>query len=148
MVGVIGVIASEVSKVAPLLGSVLGSPAVGVGLSLIASHFGLPVNDAEQLLQAVTNHPETVQEIELKNKAHLDILMDKADARKYGQNYRIFLMVLAIIITAGFFGSLFFLYFVSANINDTEKQLLTLLVGMLASKWQTIIDFFYGASQP
>lgn len=57
-----------------------------------------------------------------------------------------FLKNMAYLVTFGFFCALFLLFFPWALGGD-EKNLLSMLVGMLASKWQTIIDFFFGSSR-
>jgi len=53
---------------------------------------------------------------------------------------------MAYLVTLGFFAALFLL-FMPWQLNGDEKNLLSMLVGMLASKWQTIIDFFFGSSR-
>lgn len=147
MAGLTDAIASEVSKVAPILGAVIGSPAAGIGISLLASFFHVKVDDLEGLLNTVQTNPASVQLVESNNKAYMAMLLDKQDARRFGQDSKLFLKILSATVTFGFFAAIFLLYFQPLNINDTEKQLLMLLLGMLASKWQTIIDFYYGASQ-
>jgi len=57
-----------------------------------------------------------------------------------------FLKNMAYLVTLGFFAALFLL-FMPWQLNGDEKNLLSMLVGMLASKWQTIIDFFFGSSR-
>lgn len=71
---------------------------------------------------------------------------DRKNARQYGVGYKDFLRWMAYLVTFGFFAALFLL-FIPLNLDSEEKNLLSMLVGMLASKWQTIIDFFYGSSR-
>ena len=52
MAGWIDAIASDVKKVAPLLGAVLGSPAASVGVSLLADAFGVDAENKELLTAA------------------------------------------------------------------------------------------------
>lgn len=56
---------------------------------------------------------------------------------------RNFLRRMAAIVTLGFFGCLFLLFYQGTNLNPTEQNLLSMLIGMLASKWQTIIDYLF-----
>lgn len=150
---------SFVGKVAPLLGTALGSPIGGIALSLIANAFGVKNSDAGEILNALQSAPDAAMRLKQLEMDHQEALLkissqdfqtevaDKQDARKYAENYKGFLMLMAIMVTSGFFLCLFLIFSEGININDSEKQLLTLLIGMLASKWQTIIDFFYGASR-
>lgn len=59
---------------------------------------------------------------------------------------RDFLRHMAYLVTIGFFGSLIML-FLPITVTNTQRELLSMLIGMLASKWQTIIDFYYGNSK-
>ncbi len=164
MAGLVDVIESSllniVSKSAPLLGTVLGMPGwAGIGLSLIAKAFGLNSNDQNDIMQAIsgtedaesklkqieTSNAPVLAEIAMKNFA-LETA-DKQSAREYGDHYKEFLKAMAIIVTIGFFGALGMVFTIGTGINEIEKELLCILLGMLASKWQTIIDFFYGASK-
>lgn len=149
----------KVASVAPLLGSVLGSPLAGIAISLLANVFGVDPKDTTALSNAIATDPEASLKIKkleydhqeaLQNIASQDFsneVKDKQDARRYGGEYKYFLMAMCVIVTGGFFGCLFLLFYSGMNLNEIEKQLLSLLIGMLASKWQTIIDFFYGASR-
>ena len=57
-------IASIVAKSAPLLGTVLGSPLAGMGIGLLASHFGVKDNNLQNILDVLTQTPDT--EVKLK----------------------------------------------------------------------------------
>lgn len=143
---------------APILGTVLGSPLAGVALSLIANCFGGNPKDIGDLLNKIkldANASVKLREIELQHQEILQHIashdfeievQDKEDARKYGYLYKDFLLHMSYFVTVGFFAALFLL-FIPLTISESEKNLLSMLVGMLASKWQTIIDFFYGSSR-
>lgn len=149
---------SIVGKSAPLLATVLGSPLAGIALSLIASLFGADPKNIGDLVSKIQNDEEAnikLKELELKHQETLVQIAsndfetetkDKQDARKYGYLYRDFLLHMSYLVTLGFFAALFLL-FIPLTISEAEKNLLSMLVGMLASKWQTIIDFFYGSSR-
>jgi hypothetical protein len=73
-------------------------------------------------------------------------LTELTESEKKAVLYRDFLRHLAYVVTFGFFAALLFL-FLPITFNSEGRELLSMLVGMLASKWQTIIDFFYGSSK-
>jgi hypothetical protein len=162
MAGLTDVIESDlretVGKVAPLLATVLGSPLAGVAVSLIASAFGVSSTDRAKIISAIHDDPEATQKLEALEFKHEEILEniasfnysteveDRKDARQFGGLYKDFLRHMAYVVTFGFFCALFLL-FLPMSIGVEEKNLLSMLVGMLASKWQTIIDFFFGSSR-
>lgn len=148
-----------VSKVAPLLGSILGTPLAGVALSLIGNAFNAHSVKADEIAKILSNDPEAslkLKTVEYENSQILAQIAatnyqtevdDRKDARdKNSFLYKDFLRHMAYIITFGFFCVLFLL-FIPLSINGTEREILLMLVGMLVSKWQTIIDFFYGSSR-
>jgi len=163
MVGLRDVIESDllpvVERVAPLLGSLLGSPLAGAAVALIAQKFNIDPSNLEEVRNLLTANPDAetkLKEIESDNKVallhmaelpYVDSLLDKKDARSYGYLYRNFLRHMAYLVTVGFFGTVF-LMCLPLNISSAEKNILSMLVGMLASKWQTIIDFYYGSPTP
>ena len=150
---------SAVGSAAPLLASVLGSPLAGVAVSLVSQAFGVPSNNVDQLVAAIGTTPDAAAKLKQLEYDHLTTLMqiqstgfqlqvqDKQDARKYMLINKNFLKIFAIIVTLGFF-SVMFLMFTRLDISPVEKNLVSMLVGMLASKWQTIVDFYYGSSSP
>jgi hypothetical protein len=151
-------LAMAVAKSAPILAGVLGSPFASVGLSLLGSIFGIHTKDAEDLLTKIHGDPEAAAKMaklefehsealaKLANESYATEVQDRIDARQYGEQYKEFMKKLAIWVTVGFFAALCLL-FVPGDIGQQNMQLLSMLVGMLASKWQTIIDFFYGSSR-
>ena len=147
-----------VSKSAPLLSGVLGSPLADVAFSLIAKAFDINPANMDQIARALKDDPDAVRKLEAVEYAHEEMLKkiasgdyatevdDRKNARNFGNLYKGFLVHMAFLVTFGFFAALFLL-FVPLNLGGEEKNLLSMLVGMLASKWQTIIDFFYGSSR-
>jgi hypothetical protein len=147
-----------VGKVAPLLGSVLGTPLAGVAISLIAQAFGVSPHNLDEVANALATSPDAAIKLKTLEYDHAETLAkvagqnyatevnDRKDARHYGFLYKDFLRHMAYLVTFGFFLSLFAL-FLPLTISGEEKNLLSMLVGMLASKWQTIIDFFFGSSR-
>ena len=146
-----------VAKAAPILAGALGGPAAGLAVGLIANLFGADPKNTDDIIQKMSQDPNAtikLKELELQNIKELKALdsknfqmevEDRKDAReKNNPFYCQFMKHMAYFITIGFFGALFLLFFPQVNLNSEEKQILSLLIGMLASKWQTIIDFFYG----
>lgn len=70
MGGLIDVIESNVSKVAPLLGAVLGSPFSGIGISLLANLFGVDSKNVEGIQKAISSDPEALVKIRALEYEH------------------------------------------------------------------------------
>lgn len=145
-------LAKMVAGNAPVLASLMGSPLASVALGLLAKSFNVDNPTVTSLIDAIGADPDSASKIQIIEAQNAPLLAqlavsDKMDARKYGAEYKDFLRHLAYFVSLGFFCALF-LMFIPLNISSEEKNLLSLLVGMLASKWQTIIDFFYGSSSP
>jgi len=157
MGGSLDVIVSSVSKIAPILGGVLGTPLAGVAVGLLAKCFGVDVSNLSDLAHKIATDPDSAVKIKQLENEHVETLQkiitqnyaievdDRKDARKTGILYTDFLRHMAYVVTLGFFLALGFL-FIPIEINPNARELLSMLVGMLASKWQTIIDFFYGST--
>lgn len=152
-------LAKIVGVVAPGIASLLGTPFAGIALSLLGSAFGGNGKDINSLQSVIAADPEAELKLKTLEYDHQEAISklnsqdfqvavgDKQDARRYGGVYKDFLKHMAYLVTIGFFGALFVLY-LPLNISADEKNLLSMLVGMLSSKWQTIIDFYYGSSSP
>lgn len=150
-----------VGKAAPLLATVLGSPLAGAGIALLANAFGTDAKDVKGLVANIAGDPEAMLKLKTLEYEHADTLArlasqdyltevdDRKDARRNSSEYKDFLRHFAYLVTLGFFAALFalFLPVVNISLDADEKQLLAMLVGVLVSKWQTIIDFFYGSSR-
>lgn len=146
-----------VTTVAPLLGSVLGSPLAGVAINLLSNVFGTNPTDVQGLASKIIDNPSADLRIKSLENEHSEMLAkiassdyvtevdDRKDARKYSAQYKDFLRHMAYLVTAGFFGVLL-LMFLPIPFNVSERELLSMLIGMLVSKWQTIVDFFYGSN--
>lgn len=66
-----------VSKSAPLLGGLLGSPLAGIGIGWIADIFGADKTKVQDILEKVTSDPESVaklKQIELQYQVELEKL--------------------------------------------------------------------------
>lgn len=77
MDGSIGHIAVEnirnvVSKSAPMLGTILGTPLAGIGLSLLGNLFGVDSKDSEKLIRAIQDDPEYVLKLKTLELKHVE----------------------------------------------------------------------------
>jgi hypothetical protein len=154
-----GIIGKIIEAGAPVLASFIGSPLAGIGVSLLAHVFGADPKNVNDVVAKISADPDRVVKIKQLEYDHLDTLAgytsqdfiksvdDVQDARKFAVNDKLFMKLLAVIVTVGFFCVLVALFF-PLNIQPDAKNLLLLLVGNLSSKWQTIIDYFYGSSRP
>lgn len=163
MAGLIDAIESSgllalVSKSAPVLGTILGSPLAGVGVSLLAALFHCQPKDINSIMAAASADPDAdakLKQLELEHSETLAAIFeqnygieveDRMSARQAAPLYKDFLRHMAYLVTCGFFGALILMFFPLPMTNSTERELLSMLIGMLVSKWQTIIDFYYGSS--
>lgn len=149
---------SQVSQYAPALGLALGGPAGGVVGALVSAAFGIDSNDPKKLIEKIAADPGAGLKLkqieyqhaqflaEINSKNYVTEVDDRKDARKNSPIFKNFLLWMAVLVTIGFFVTLFLLFFPQVQVSSDEKQLLAALVGVLISKWQTIIDFFYGSS--
>lgn len=65
-----------VSKSAPVLGTLLGSPFAGMGISLLLDYFKVDdKNDLKGLADAIVNNPAKLKEIEYKHKEAMQLML-------------------------------------------------------------------------
>jgi hypothetical protein len=146
-----------VEKFAPILASTLGGPLAGIVVSLLANIFHVDAKNIPSLNDAIASDSEAGIKLKKLEYDHFETLTkiastdystevsDKMDARKWAALYKNFIRHMAYVVTFGFFGTLLIM-FMPIPFNHNERELLSMLVGVLGSKWQTIIDFFYGSS--
>lgn len=75
---IVPTIANLVSKSAPLLGSLLGSPLAGMGISLIANHFNVDPKQTDKLLEVLNADPETAIKLKTLEYHHQEVLQQLA----------------------------------------------------------------------
>lgn len=150
-------LATVVRTASPVLAQALTGNAAGVVLALLGALFGGHDGTPSGIAAAIQAAPDASYRLRKLETDHAEFLAtvdqhqsdidstDRQNARTYAATYRTFLMTMAMVVTAGFFVILF-LMFIPWNLSDESKNLLSMLVGMLASKWQTIMDFFFGSS--
>lgn len=148
---------AKIGQYSPLLSSIVATsnPIAGLILGGLSSLFGADPTDSKDLLSKISSDDAAAikikqYEIEMQKVLTQSFALevqDKANARdreiqlKDNTNRN-----LAYLVTIGFFAALFLLFYPQVQINETEQNLLSALIGMLASKWQTIIDYLFGTS--
>lgn len=150
-----------VSKAAPILGAAISStsPIGAMAVSLISALFGVKTTDPQELVKAIQDDPDhDIKLLQIQN-SHLDALAlansedykieveDRENAREILPQAKEFMQWVTICVTVGFFGVFTLLVSQYVNIDNTEKDLISMLIGVLISKWSTIIDFWFGSSR-
>lgn len=165
-------VAAQVSKAAPLVGGLLGGPLGAAGGSLVtkmvSSALGVP-DDADSVGAALASDPtayEKLAEVESNNKVAFQQLAITAQQNEFlheneqlsiaakdrdsARNMAIvtkdnFTKVLASLVTLGFFGMLGLLTF--AEIPESNKPVLYIMVGSLGTAWATVMAFYFGTTK-
>ncbi|PRX36224.1 hypothetical protein B0G75_101413 [Paraburkholderia sp. BL18I3N2] len=162
-------VASNIGSSAPLLAGLVGGP-IGVGVTaaaaIISHALGTPSDPG--VVELALNDPsalEKVRQAESANSLQLQQLMvtaaqaslahesdmariqaaDQADARAMGISNKDWVpKVLAMAVTAGFFGILLLMAF--QPLPGTNKDLVNVIVGALGTAWISIIGYYFGTS--
>ncbi|MDP9648856.1 hypothetical protein J2793_004322 [Paraburkholderia caledonica] len=162
-------VASNIGSSAPLLAGLVGGP-IGVGVTaaaaIISHALGTPSDPG--VVELALNDPsalEKVRQAENANSLQLQQLMvtaaqaslahesdmariqaaDRADARAMGVSTKDWVpKVLAMAVTAGFFGILLLMAF--QPLPGTNKDLVNVVVGALGTAWISIIGYYFGTS--
>ncbi|ACC75196.1 hypothetical protein PPMP20_01850 [Paraburkholderia phymatum] len=162
-------VASNIGSSAPLLAGLVGGP-IGVGVTaaaaIISHALGTPSDPG--VVELALNDPsalEKVRQAENANALQLQQLMvtaaqaslahesdmariqaaDRADARAMGISNKDWVpKVLAMAVTAGFFGILLLMAF--QPMPGTNKDLVNVVVGALGTAWISIIGYYFGTS--
>jgi len=164
-------VSTVIKKYAPVLGNVVGSfipgaGAVGTGIALIASAFGVEDDNPspEQIYNAIQADPEAIlklKQIEIENKTELVklsiesdklYLQDVQNARQRQVEHErvtgktdINLYVLAWVIVSGFFGLTALMFFKA--IPESSSQAVFMLFGGLVSGFTAVLQYFFGSSR-
>lgn len=118
---------SFVTNAAPILGTALGSPFLGIATSLIADKFGVSAQDTEKLWETIKNDPESTIKLKQIENTHIEALqqiasndyktesMDRESARQANLNSYI-----PSLLAVGFLFNYAFIQFyaVTHNINS------------------------------
>lgn len=164
MIPLLDEITKIVSKSAPLLGSLLGSPAAGIGIGWIASFFDIKTEDTAALLNKLSNDPEIdlkLKQLESQNNIAIQTLLskdyektieDREDARKREEfvlqttgKYDWVQHACALIAVSGFFVFLFTID--RLNLTHVSHDILYTLLGVLGTTFTQIYQYYFGASR-
>lgn len=151
-----------VSAVAPWIGTALGGPLGGMAVSAVADALGLSEKTETAIKQAIMGAtPEQMlalknadqqfairmQELGFQNLQELERIAaaDRKSAREMHMAVRSRIPgVLAVLITAGFFGIL--VGMMAGWLKTDENQALLLMLGALGAAWGAVVNFFFGSS--
>ncbi len=154
-------------QIAPSIGAAAGGPLGATAVTALESVFGLhPEGDLPKRQEAVSTSiaaasPETLLALKKADQdfqSHMAELgfadtealakladEDRDSARKREISVRDFTpRALAIGVTAGFFGILF--YMAGWSIPPSSKDLLNIMLGSLGAAWVSIVSYYFGSS--
>lgn len=145
---------------APLLGTALGTPLVGVAASFIADKLGIEGKTIEAVTDALNGGKMTPEQLSAIKLAEIDFqkflktndirleelsVQNTQGARDMQVATRSWVpSALAIIITVGYLGILIGL--MKGVLVVADNQVLLVLVGALATGFGTVLNFFLGSS--
>ena len=149
-----------IEKAAPILATALGSPIAGsasvIALNLLASAFGININDANKLSTAIYADPDAaikLKEVEEKY-ASFNLKIDEEDtANARDREEKIIkltgkedyiLHFIALVIIIGFFVFSFLNYFIKVP----DDHVVTLLIGQLSAGFLMVLGYYFGATKP
>lgn len=155
-----------IGKIAPVLGSAMGGPAIGGLVSIIANAFGVsdPDPQPDQIMRAIEADPDVAAKllaIQDNNRVEIErialqrdqaYLTDRQNARsrqvsseKVTGKRDINLYALAWLIVAGFFALTGMLCFVTLP-NDSSGVIF-MLFGSLSTAFGMVMQYFFGSSK-
>ena len=143
------------AQIAPTIVTCLGGPLAGMATGLIAKMLGIDESKVQETINSgklTADQVASLQqaEIELKKQAQsmgLDFekiaTADKQSARSMQISTKsIVPPLLALLITAGFFGILYALMMGYAK----ESNQLMIMLGALGTSWTGVVAFYFGSS--
>lgn len=154
-----------IGRVAPMLGTALGGPLGGVAGAALAKALGMESADQETVAKAIQDGKLTpdqllalrqaemefklrMEELEIRSVQDLESLavQDRDSARKREMVVRDKIpAILAISVTVGFFGLLFYLMKFAPPSDNAD--ILNILLGALATAWIGVINYYFGTSK-
>lgn len=148
-----------IGQVAPSIATALGGPLAGTAVSYLSqAFFGHGNASAQELSEAMQaaspDQLAALKQIDADFKAKMaqvgvDLQKiaadDRKSARELQKETRDWIpRVLAVGVTAGFFGIL--IYMLVFGLPTTGNEAMLLMLGALQTAWTSIIAFFFGAS--
>ena len=148
-----------IGSIAPTIATALGGPVAGMAVKAVSNAlFGHENGTEDDIMTALAN-PTGDQLAQLKKidadfkvqMKSLDIDLeriseqDRDSARQMQMATRSWLPeVLAILVTAGFFGIIIFI--LKFGLPESGKEAILLLVGSLGTAWTGVMAFYFGSS--
>lgn len=149
-------------SIAPVIGTALGGPFGGLAGTVLGEILGVddPTNEEsiEKAMNKALADPNQVMklkeaELAFKTKMkELDIkeedlhTKDRQSARKMQVEVQSWMPgILAILVTAGFFGLLGFMCWES--LPGANEKVLYVMVGSLGTAWTAVVNFYFGSSK-
>lgn len=140
-----------------LLGGPLGGTIGGVVGKAIAAALNVPATP-QAVSQAIQQDPAGAQkmlaEIEAETKAREAELADIANARattvqlvQAGSSIAWGAPAISVIVTCGFFGMLGLLFLVRAEMPQSVFQLMSVMLGILATAFSGVVQYWVGSSE-
>lgn len=152
---------SALGTALPAIASVVGTPLAGGAVKALCNVFGLkddasPDDIAAAYATATPEQLVRLKELESNERIRMEeiavyeqvrnnelTVADKESARNVKDMTTV---VMTYLITLGFFAATFFIASKWAEVTKEEASIFFTLVGILASKWSSVVDFWFGTS--
>lgn len=144
------------TQIAPTIATCLGGPLAGMGVAVLEKVLGVDSDKVMDVVNSGRLTPEQVAQIKVaeidlkKQEQQLGLNFEQlaVEDRKSAREMQVGTQsnipaVLAIAVTIGFFGILFWLMIHPA---DTSNTPLMIMLGSLGTAWSGIIAFYFGSS--
>ena len=146
---------SWLAQLAPTVATALGGPLAGMAVEAVGKALGVPPDDAKKILESgkmTSDQITLIKQAEIALQAQAQELglnfeklavQDRASARSMQSETRSWIPgVMALVVTAGFFGILIGL--MSGKV--TAGAEIEIKLGSLGTAWTGIIGFYFGSS--
>ena len=148
-----------IGSIAPTIATALGGPVAGMALKAVSNAlFGHENGTEDDIMTALANPTgdqlAALKKIDADFKVQMKSLdidleriseQDRDSARQMQMATRSWLPeVLAILVTAGFFGIIVFI--LKFGLPESGKEAILLLVGSLGTAWTGVMAFYFGSS--
>lgn len=151
-------LSSAISKYAPLLGSVVSSmnPIAGMAVNLVAQAFGADPKNTDDIIAKISADPEAAIKLKQIEYQHEEILQktsteDRINARDREEKVMqltgrpdYVLDAIAFLVIIGYFSMCAVVAF--TKMDNTDHDILYMLIGQLTAGFIMVISFFFGAS--
>lgn len=154
-----GAVKGVIGAVAPTIATALGGPLAGAAVGAVASALGLPADAPQDQVAAAVAKADPAALLALKqaeqqflaDMKRLDVDVarlaneDRADARsrevQLGDRTP---MILALVVTLGFFGVLGWM--LASGIPEHGGEALLVMLGALGTAWGAVVNYYFGSS--